>query len=126
MDRDPDQAALVRRVRPLTVYKLLFLGLIFSLVPLGVIFGIAAMFGANTITVNNEHWHGASALIAGPLIGCFASLMFTAIAGTAVNIGLWLFSLVSPLVIRFIWIPPEEQAQPVAQADRPASGGSSA
>lgn len=80
-----------------SVYKLIFIGLACSLIPLSVVFGVFALFGANTVNWNGQPLHGILGFIASPLIGAFITLLFTGLLGTACIFGLWLFSKVKPL-----------------------------
>ena len=81
-----------RRLSIGSVYKLWFIGLSMSLVPLGILFGVLALFGLNTVTWNQQPVHGIAGLAGGLLIGVFLALLFTAILGTAAALGLWLYS----------------------------------
>lgn len=83
-----------------SVYKLWLIGLSASMVPLGVLFGIFAMFGFNTVTWNQQPLHGVAGLIGGPLIGISGSLLFTVILGSAAALGLWLYSKFRPITLR--------------------------
>lgn len=85
------------RFEAYSVYKLVFIGLACSLIPLGVVFGIFAFFGANTIHWNGQPIHGVTGLLVSPLIGAILAIGFTAFAGTACAFGLWLFSKFKPL-----------------------------
>jgi hypothetical protein len=85
------------RLEVYSVYKLIFIGLACSLIPLGVVFGVLALFGANTVNWNGQPLHGFVGLIASPFIGAFITLLFTVFVGTACTFGLWLFSKVKPL-----------------------------
>jgi hypothetical protein len=83
------QEITVQRLSVKSIYKLIWLGLLFSLVPLCTLMGVFAAFGANTVTWNNAHVHGMWALVTAPLIGIFVSLFLTLLIGTAMSLGLW-------------------------------------
>lgn len=89
----------VRRLSTGTIYKLVAVGLACSLVPLSILFGVAALFGANTVTWNGQHLTGVTGLIASPLIGLFTAAIATLLLGSACGLGLWLYSLVRPITI---------------------------
>src|SRR4051812_14468627 len=91
----------VRRVSFGSVYKLLVVGLACGMIPLGLVFGVMAFFGAHTVTWNQEHITGIAGLVAGPLMGAFLAVMFTAFFGSLCIVGLWLFSRVRPMQIAF-------------------------
>jgi hypothetical protein len=109
MRAEIEQEITVRKVRTVTIFKLLLFGLAISLVPLGVAFGIAGYFGADTVKWNSQPVHGISALFAGPAISLFLALMFTGFLGSLSCLGLWLLSLVRPINIKFV---PEPNKSP--------------
>ncbi len=82
-----------------TIYKLWFIGLSTSLLPLGIFFGVLSLFGFNTVTWNGQPLHGIQGLICGPLISAFVAVLFTALLGSAAAFGLWLFSKFKPISI---------------------------
>lgn len=82
-----------------SVYKLWFIGLGTSMLPLGVVLGVFAMFGFNTVAWNQQPLHGIAGLIGGPLVGIFVALLFTAILGSASAFGLWLYSKFRPITL---------------------------
>jgi hypothetical protein len=127
MNGDQEQVLLVRKMRAGTIYKLLFIGLVVTLIPFGVVIGISGFFGSDSVKWNNEPIHGVAALFAGPALGVFIAIIFTGILGSLTSLGLWLFSKAHPISIRFV--PSQSissHAQQVIQADIPASGGPAA
>ncbi len=88
-----------RRLSVGSVYKLWFIGLCASMVPLGILFGVLALFGLNTVTWNQQPLHGIAGLAGGPLIGIFLALVLTAFLGSAAALGLWLYSKFQPLTL---------------------------
>ena len=125
MSSESNQVLVVLKIKAASVYKLLLLGLVASFIPLGVLFGIMAFFGADTVKWNKEPIHGVGALLAGPAISVFVALLFTAIVGTLTCIGLWLISRIRPISIRVVPCPAAvSQAQQGIKPDEPASGGS--
>lgn len=84
-----------------TVYKILFVAAIFSMVPLSVLMGLFAFFGAETIVWNGQHLTGLMGLIASPFVGIMLALIFTGFLGTLFACGLWLYSKVRPLSLQF-------------------------
>lgn len=87
----------VQRLSAGTVYKLWFIGLVASLVPLGLLCGVLAAFGFNVVTWNGQPLHGVEGLVAAPLVCAFFALFMTAFLGTASFLGLWLYSRFRPL-----------------------------
>lgn len=82
----------IQRLGIWSVYKLWLIGLGASLIPLGMLFGVLAFFGSDTISWNGRPLHGIAALIGGPFLGAFVALIFTAVLGSAAALGLWLYS----------------------------------
>lgn len=75
-----------------SVYKLLSIGTFFSVVPFCTLMGLFALFGAGTLSWNDEPVTGISGLLAGPFIGAFISGLFVAIWGSGCVLGLWIYS----------------------------------
>ena len=80
-----------------SVYKLVFIGLTFSMLPLSIVFGVLALFGGNTVQWNGQAVQGVAGLLLSPVIGVMVVGIFTAFLGTACVVGLWLFSKMRPL-----------------------------
>jgi uncharacterized membrane protein YgaE (UPF0421/DUF939 family) len=89
----------VQRLSVGTVYKLWFIGLLVGMAPLGVLSGVLALFGFNTVRWNGQSLHSVFGLIAGPFVGIFVALLFTAILGSVAAFGLWLYSKFHPLTL---------------------------
>ncbi|TXH87099.1 MAG: hypothetical protein E6Q78_15135 [Rhodoferax sp.] len=90
----------IQRLSTSTIYKLWFIGLGASLVPLGVLFGLLALLGFKTVLWNGQHQFGMAGLVAGPVMGAILAVLFTAFLGSASAIGLWLYAKVRPLNIQ--------------------------
>ena len=88
-----------QRIGAGSVYKLVFTGFVCGFLPLCIIFGVLALFGMNTVTLNGQPVTGPSALILGPLLGVILSLVFTAIFGSIIALGLWIFARFKPMDI---------------------------
>ena len=87
----------VKRLSAGSIYKLAFIGVTTTFIPLGLVFGVLALLGANTVQWNNEPLHGVSGLFAGPVFGVIMALFLSAFLGTASALGLWLYSKFRPL-----------------------------
>jgi len=116
MKGEREEVLIVQKVRATTIYKLLLYGLLISLIPLGVLFGITGFFGSDTVKWNNRPIHGFAALLAGPAISAMVAVFFTVFIGTVVSLGLWVLSWVRPIKIRVV---PQDAA---AGDNRPAAG----
>ena len=106
MSAEIEQVLVVRKVKAASIYKLLLCGLLIVFVPLGVVFGISAFFGADTVKWNNQPIHGAAALFAGSALSVFIALLFTGFLGTLTSLGLWLFSRFRTISIRVVLAQP--------------------
>jgi hypothetical protein len=77
------QEVLIRRISVGTVFKLVGVGLMFSLLPFTILMGCGAALGLNTLNWNNQPLTGWVALVASPFIVLFLVAMFTMFLGTA-------------------------------------------
>ena len=118
MNGEIEQVFVVRKIRAVSIYKLLLCGLLTFFVPFGMLFGVSGFFGADTVRWNSQPIHGVAALFAGPALSIFVALLFTGFVGTLTNLGLWLLSRFRSISIRVVMTP--QGMQP----DGPASGGS--
>lgn len=90
---------LVQRLTAGTTFKLVAIGMLVTFVPFSVLMGCFALFGANTLTWNNENIHGITAVLASPFIGLLIALAFTLFLGSAMAFGLWVYSKFRPLTL---------------------------
>ena len=96
------QQLLVWRLSTGTVFKLVGLGLVCSMVPFAFLMGLLAMFGADTLTWNDQPKTGISALLISPFIGVFVAAIFSAIGGCAMSFGLWAYSMFRPVSLSYL------------------------
>jgi hypothetical protein len=82
----------IRKLSTGTIFKLIAIGNLCSIIPFSLLMGILAFFGAETVTWNDKQLVGLEGLIASPFIGLFISFIFTAFFGILVSFGLWVFS----------------------------------
>lgn len=97
-----DQTIEVRRLRTGSVFRLVAAGAFGSLVPFFIFMGVLAAFGMNSLRWNDEPLYGLKGLLLSPLLGVFAAAIVTAIAGVGFAFGLWLYSKLRPLNLRYI------------------------
>lgn len=116
------QEVRIRRIAVGTVFKLVGVGLLFSLFPLVVLSGCTAALGLNTLMWNGQPLHGWLALVASPFIGLFLTAFFTAIFGSSIAFGLWVYAWFGPYPIAYQVAAPVEGSAPEtpACANRPA------
>lgn len=102
----------VRAISVGTVFKLVGVGLLFSLLPFTILMGCTAALGMNSLVWNNQPLTGWTALVASPFIGLFLVAVFTMFIATAMSFGLWVYSLLGPFSISYKpFGPPAEPNQ---------------
>lgn len=90
----------IRRLSTGSVFKLIAVGTLCSIVPFGILMGVLAQFGFKTLTWNHEQLFGVKALLMGPVIGALISGVMTLILGGLVAFGLWLYSRFRPMGLK--------------------------
>lgn len=96
----------IQRLSVWSVYKVIAIALSCSFVPFSLLMGVFSLFGAKTVTWNNQHLIGWSGLFASPFLGVFLAFLFTVFLGTFCVFGLWLYSKIKPLTLT---VKPVEQ-----------------
>lgn len=82
----------IRKLSTGTIFKLIAIGNLCSIIPFSLLMGIFAFFDLATVSWNNQQLVGLEGLIASPFVGLFISLIFTVFFGILVSFGLWVFS----------------------------------
>ena len=67
-------------LRATSVFKLIFLSAMTCFFIVAIIFGVMALFGANTVRINGRPIYGVAALPASMMIGLVFSLAFSALS----------------------------------------------
>lgn len=75
-----------------SLFKLLATGLFFPLFIVGVLCGIAALFGSDTVSLNNEYVHGMKGLVVGTLIGLILPVVMGAVLTVFMAPSIWLWT----------------------------------
>jgi hypothetical protein len=102
------QKITILRLSTSSVFKLIWWGFVCSMIPLALVAGLLAMFGAETLTWNDKPATGISGLILGPLIGLFVAGIFTAVIGAFISAGLWICSFIRPTTIAYYVLEDEQ------------------
>ena len=89
----------IKKLSAGTIYRLMCTGTLTGFLPLCLLFGILGAFGMDTVKWNGQAVTGVKAIFIGPLLGVFISLLFTAILGSVVALGLWIYSFFKPMTI---------------------------
>lgn len=84
-----------------TLYKLILIGNICSLVPFALFMGCLSLFGLETVQWNDQPVTGLAGLLASPFVGLLVALAWTLVSGIAMSMGLWLFSLFRTITLRY-------------------------
>ena len=87
----------VQRISTGSVFKLVGVGFGLSIVPFSLVMGVLALFGSATVNWNNQPVVGIAGLLASPFIGLFLTGLFTMLFGSAIALGLWLYSRARPI-----------------------------
>jgi len=95
------KSIVVHRLRNGSVYRISAIGAVFGMIPLFTVFGILASMNLFTLTWNNEAVTGPRALIVGPLMGVLFSAVCTALFGSVIALGLWIYSKFRPLTLEY-------------------------
>lgn len=91
----------IRRLRAGSLLKLIFIGNLGFLLPFTALMGILALFGASTITWNEQPLTGLPALLSAPVLGLFLAAFFSAFAWVSMFLGLWLYAQFRPLSLEY-------------------------
>ena len=95
------QSVQVAKVSAGTVYRLVGVESLCGFVLLGILFGVLGSMGLATVTWNRQPVTGLPALYTGPLIGLMIAMAITALVGSVIAFGLWLYAMVRPITIEF-------------------------
>lgn len=92
----------LKKISAGSIYKIYLLGLLCSLVPIGILNGILGAIGITLFAVrwNGEVVQGFSTLIISPCLFALMALMFTGVLGSLSWAGLWFYSQFRPLIVR--------------------------
>lgn len=100
MNKDSAPDITLKRIKPSAIYRLIFIGLGIPLMIFALISGVMGIFGADVVKWNNEPVHGILALPTALFSGVLVTALFTAFFGSAVCLGLWIYSRFRPLQVR--------------------------
>lgn len=84
-----------------SLFKVLFFGLLLSLGPLIIIFGICSIFGYHTIKVNDEQVTGIMGFVASLIMAPIFSVIFAGISWLFIGFGIWLLTRFKNLHLHF-------------------------
>lgn len=83
---------IIQRLRTKSLFKIIFLGLFASIIPLSVLLGILGYFDLATLHWNGESVSGPKALIVGPMIGLLFVGIFGFFTTLFTAVGLYFYS----------------------------------
>lgn len=93
------------RARKLTkgsLLKIIFIVHCLTLLPFTLLCGIASVFGANTIRINQRPVTGFEGFVMSLLLGPFFCIFFSVFLWVIYAIALWIYSLFSPIELEFV------------------------
>jgi hypothetical protein len=107
-----------RKLTKKSLFKLLFIGFAIPLFPFVLLCGIASIFGAGTVTVNNQPVTGIMGLVAALIMYPIFCIIFPAIMWVGCAIGLWVYSKFRNIEVEFIEgkVIPDESLTDTGQA----------
>lgn len=91
-----------RKLRRGSLFKLIFIGTSASLIPFTLLCGIASVFGAHTVTVNDRPVTGIMGLMASLILGPVLCIMFSAVMWVGFVFGLWIYSMFREIELEFV------------------------
>ncbi|RMA77495.1 hypothetical protein [Umboniibacter marinipuniceus] len=91
-----------------SVFKIYFLGLAGGFFVLFFIFGISAIFGAETVKLEGQPVTGIMGFVTAMLMWPFFSFFFAGFMWLISILGLWLYSLIKPITISFKGVADEK------------------
>lgn len=80
-----------------SLLKLLFIGLLIPIFVFALACGIASLFGAQTVMLNNQYIFGWKGLITGAIIGVILPGILSFIFWIIMGLGLWIFTRFSTI-----------------------------
>ena len=92
---------IAHKISKKSLFKLMLTGAACGFFIFFVLCGIAAFFGADTVTWDGESVTGLSGLLLSLAMWPFFSLFFTLFLGVFITFGLWIFSFFKPLKVTF-------------------------
>jgi hypothetical protein len=84
-----------------SLFKLLAIGFFTGFFVIFTVFGVAALFGADTVNWNNVPVHGISGFLLSWVLWFLCSFFFTVFTWLISILGLWLFSFKQNLTLKF-------------------------
>ncbi|ASD69565.1 hypothetical protein [Pseudoalteromonas piscicida] len=90
-----------KRISKISLLKILFIGFTISMSILTTCFGIAALFGFNTIEWFGEYKTGIEGVFYGVLMGPIFGAILSCMSWVAITLGLWVYSFFNPIKVSF-------------------------
>jgi len=103
--KDMIQNLTIQQLTTGTVFKLVAVGSLFSIVPVFLVVGLLSAIGNGAMEWNGQALIGIQALVWSPVVGLVAAMMTTVIFGTLLALGLWIFSLIRPVQLQYFDCP---------------------
>jgi len=89
------------RLSYFSILKLLFIGLLIPLFLFGLVCGMTAFFGYDTVTLNGANVYGFKGLATGMILGIILPTAFALLFSLIMGLGLWVYSKFFTLLISY-------------------------
>jgi len=80
-----------------SLYKILYLGLLFPMLVFGLGCGIAAYLGHSTVKFNEQNVFGLEGLLVGTVLGIVLPIFLSAGLWVLMSIGIWVWTRLGPI-----------------------------
>ena len=90
-----------KKISKASLFKLMLIGAFIGLFLLFLLFGIAAIYGYETVSFNDKYITGVWGFIAALLMWPIFSLFFTCFGWAIITFGLWIYSFFRVLRVAF-------------------------
>jgi hypothetical protein len=115
----------IRRIKSGSVFKLVFASVATVFVPMMLLFGVLAFFGADTVSVSGEHVKGVKGLVASIIMAPIFVVIFSLFGWLGAYIGIRVWGHFSPLILEYVPAPdpaPGHSQDPVPPVIAPPAG----
>ena len=92
----------IKRLSTLTVFRIIFTGMLIGTIPIGLLYGIFAVFGSETIIINGYAIVGLKGLLLAPVLAVCLTIPVALYFGAITAFGLWLYSHIKSFKLFYI------------------------
>lgn len=99
---NPTRTIQFKRIKAGSLFKLILIIIGSLIIPFSILCGVAAFFGAHTVTINQEYATGLSGLIAALIMAPLVSVIFAAIISCFAYAAIRIIGRFKPLSISYV------------------------